>query len=557
MDKYQLDININKMDQALKEGRNLEAKRLADEVDWRKVPSIKALTMASEIYEKNKDYNEAREILKLAYERAPHSKQLIYKLTLLSIEDGNILEAEGYYKEYYDNAPDDPRQHILRYMILKAKKAPVGQLINSLEQYCDAELSEQWMYELAELYFEAGREDECIEMCDKIMVMFGIGYYVDKAMNLKLNRLGVPLDAYQQRLLENARKVDNVEIHEQTIPQEVTVEEVQEAPVDYAAGQPEEGIPEETPAPAADEPVEVVLATTLPQEITAPETTVPETTAPESEETPDEEINESNTEEEDMTIYTVNFIVERRSEQDGLDAAIRLLKLMHEHTGSKNKVAKIKAEKLNSAGVYESREKLKDKDLVVEQAGDLAFSSIQEIIDLIRDEPDKRVIVLIDNPMQVRNMLEKYPDLSNLFHVDRDDKAEEKAPASVPEPAPEPEREKAPIRLPSGGENTKTSQELAMEKKMKEEEMDINEFADYAQSYADSIDCAIDGKSKLALYERIEIMEEDGIPLTRENAVSLVEEAADHAEKHKFAGMFKPKYDKDDRLILREEDFIQ
>ena len=87
--------------------------------------------------------------------------------------------------------------------------------------------------------------------------------------------------------------------------------------------------------------------------------------------------------------------------------------------------------------------------------------------------------------------------------------------------------------------------------------MDINEFADYAQSYADSIDCAIDGKSKLALYERIEIMEEDGIPLTRENAVSLVEEAADHAEKHKFAGMFKPKYDKDDRLILREEDFIQ
>ena len=80
------------MDQALKEGRNLEAMKLADEVDWRKVPNIKALTMASEIYEKNKDYTEAREILKLAYERAPHSKQLIYKLTLLSIQDGDIME---------------------------------------------------------------------------------------------------------------------------------------------------------------------------------------------------------------------------------------------------------------------------------------------------------------------------------------------------------------------------------------------------------------------------------------------------------------------------------
>ena len=544
MDKYQLDININKMDQALKEGRNLEAMKLADEVDWRKVPNIKALSMASEIYEKNKDYGEAREILKLAYERAPHSKQLIYKLTLLSIQDGDIMEAEGYYKEYYDNAPDDPRQHILRYLILKAKKAPVGQLINSLEQYCDSELSEQWMYELAELYFEAGRQEECVEMCDKIMVMFGIGYYVDKAMDLKLNRLGVPLDAYQQSLLENARRVDAVEIHEQTLPQEVTVEEAAEAPaapVDYAAPADE--------APSVEEPVEVVLAATLPKEITAP------AQEPE-EETPAQENNDTG--EKEMTVYTVNFIVERKSEEDGTAAAVRLLKLMHEHTGSKNKVAKIKASKLNEVGVYESREKLQNKDLIVEQAGDLALSSIEEIIDLINDEPDKRVIVLIDNPMQVRNMLEKYPDLSNLFHVDREEDKPEPAPAPQPAPAAAPvsEEQPAPIRMPSGGENTRTSQELAMDRKMKEEEMDIDEFADYAQNYADSIDCAIDGKSKLALYERIEIMEEDGIPLTRENAVGLVEEAADHAEKHRFASMFKPKYDKDDRLILREEDFI-
>ena len=550
MDKYQLDININKMDQALKEGRNLEAMNLADEVDWRKVPNIKALTMASEIYEKNKDYGEARAILKLAYERAPHSKQLIYKLTMLSIQDGDIMEAEGYYKEYYDNAPDDPRQYILRYLILKEKKAPVGQLINSLEQYCDSELSEQWMYELAELYFEAGRQEECVEMCDKIMVMFGIGYYVDKAMDLKLNRLGVPLDAYQQSLLENVRKVDAVEIHEQTLPQEVTVEEAveaQAAPVDYAMPAADEPTADE---PAADEPVEVALAATLPKEITAP------AQEPE-EEAPAQENNDTG--EEEMTVYTVNFIVERRSEEEGMKEAVRLLKLMHEHTGSKNKVAKIKASKLNEAGVYESREKLQDKDLIVEQAGDLALSSIEEIFDLIRDEPDKRVIVLIDNPMQVRNMLEKYPDLSNLFYVNKEEDNPEPAPAPQPAPAAAPayEEEPAPIRMPSGGENTKTSQELAMDRKMKEEEMDIDEFADYAQSYADSIDCAIDGKSKLALYERIEIMEEDGIPLTRENAVSLVEEAADHAEKHRFASMFKPKYDKDDRLILREEDFIQ
>lgn len=318
MDKYQLDININKMDQALKEGRNLEAMNLADEVDWRKVPNIKALTMASEIYEKNKDYGEARAILKLAYERAPHSKQLIYKLTMLSIQDGDIMEAEGYYKEYYDNAPDDPRQYILRYLILKEKKAPVGQLINSLEQYCDSELSEQWMYELAELYFEAGRQEECVEMCDKIMVMFGIGYYVDKAMDLKLNRLGVPLDAYQQSLLENVRKVDAVEIHEQTLPQEVTVEEAveaQAAPVDYAMPAADEPTADEPTAdePAADEPVEVALAATLPKEITAP------AQEPE-EEAPAQENNDTG--EEEMTVYTVNFIVERRSEEEGMKLSL-------------------------------------------------------------------------------------------------------------------------------------------------------------------------------------------------------------------------------------------
>ncbi len=281
-------------------------------------------------------------------------------------------------------------------------------------------------------------------------------------------------------------------------------------------------------------------------------------------------------EDEEMTIYTVNFIVERRKEEDGVNAAVRLLKLMHEHTGSHNQVAKIKAGKLNTLGVLASRAKLAGKDLVVEQAGDLAYSTIEEIMELIKTEPTERVIVFIDNPMQIRKILSAYPELLQLFHVDKEEdtlvqEPEEEVPVTeaVPEQvktaayAPayqddyyEEEQTAAPepIRTPAGG-MTDTPSERAAQGRM-DEEMDIDEFANYAQEYAESIDCSISGKSKLALYERIELMEEEGTRLTRETAVALIEEAADKAEKKSLGSLFKAKYDKDDKLILREENFV-
>lgn len=557
MDKYEFNIKVEQIKKLTKTGDYQAAMTVADSIDWRRVSSVSLLTLVSEIYEKNRDYAEAKEILKLAYERAPVGKRLLYKLATLSLVDGNLEEAEAYYRQFYDIAPEDSRQHILRYMILKAKNAPVEQLINSLEQFTREDLDEHWMFELAERYADAGRKEDAINMCDRIMLMFGIGNYVDKAIDLKVNRLGVPLTDEQQKLL-NGRDIYHNPMKEESeqydpdadayqvekpetenVVEEINpLTEVHQKEVEIT-DEPEI-VPEIKEEPA-EEPVPIAepAAEPAPVEEPAVEPATAEQPAAEPEET----------EEEEMTVYTVNFIVERKSDEDGIEAAIKLLKLMHEHTGSQNKVAKIRAERLNTNGVFEVKEKLAGKDLIVEQAGDLTYDTIEEIIELIKEEPDKRVVVLIDNPMQVRKLLSAYPELTNLFHVDKETRGGELKPKKVL-----PERPKAEDTI-------KTTKEIAMEKKMSEEEMDIDDFANYAQEYAESIDCSISGKSKLALYERIELMEEDGIPLTRQNAVSLIEEAADAAENPSFgkklSGVFQAKYDKSDRLILREEHFIR
>ena len=143
------------------------------------------LSTISQVYEKNEEYQEAKEVLLLAFERAPIGKRFLYKLTELALKEGSIREAEDYYKEFCELAPEDTRQYILRYLILKQKNASIDQLIQALERYINTELEEKWMYELAELYAKAGRGNDCVQLCDKMILLFGIGTYVEKAAELK------------------------------------------------------------------------------------------------------------------------------------------------------------------------------------------------------------------------------------------------------------------------------------------------------------------------------------------------------------------------------------
>ena len=186
MDKYEFNLKVDQIRKMVNRGDYATAKKIADNIDWSRVPNANLLSMVSQVYEKNKDYGNAKAILLMAFERAPIGKRLLYKLTELALKEGSTQEAEDYYREFCDLAGDDPRQYLLRYMVLKEKKAPVEQQIHSLESYTAEELDEKWLYELALLYHESGDAAHCISTCDRITLMFGLGKYVDKAIELKL-----------------------------------------------------------------------------------------------------------------------------------------------------------------------------------------------------------------------------------------------------------------------------------------------------------------------------------------------------------------------------------
>ena len=207
MDKYEFNIKVEQIKKLVSEKDYVTAMKIADSIDWSRVRNANLLSMVAGVYEKNGEYQEAKDILLLAFERAPVGKRLLFKLAELSVKSGDLDEAEDFYREFADLAPDDSRAFLLEYLILKAKGAPPVQLIHSLEQYTAQELDERWLYELAELYARAGMGAECVRLCDKITLLFGLGKYSERAMQLKQNF--TDLSEYQRDLVENSEKYEN------------------------------------------------------------------------------------------------------------------------------------------------------------------------------------------------------------------------------------------------------------------------------------------------------------------------------------------------------------
>ena len=187
MDKYEFSIKAEQIKKLIGQEDYKTAMQIADTIDWNRVRSVNLLSSIAEIYEKNGECEEAKDILLLAFERAPVGKRFLYKLSELSLSSGSVDDAVEFYHEFLDVSPEDLRKYLLQYMILKAKGARASQLLGPLENYTETELEEQWLYELAKLYGEAGREDDCVRICDKMILLFGMGKSVDKAMDLKLH----------------------------------------------------------------------------------------------------------------------------------------------------------------------------------------------------------------------------------------------------------------------------------------------------------------------------------------------------------------------------------
>jgi hypothetical protein len=272
--------------------------------------------------------------------------------------------------------------------------------------------------------------------------------------------------------------------------------------------------------------------------------------------------------------------------QAGLQSALDMLKKIHIERGIKNAAAKISGEKLNRRGVFAVAEKLTGKDLIIEKAGDLDRVTLEELNDFMAQTGDRMSVVLIDTEGRLAELRRNWPELTEVFAGDGRTAAPAPAPAAVPEKTEEQlkaeqaaeearraaeaqaaaaaaaqaekEAEAARTAEEARQKEDRAAEEVRMQARYEkdeapEDEMEVEDFVQYACQYAQEIDCSIDGKSKLALYERAEMMEEDGTPLTRESAVNLIEHAADKAEKKSF---FSHRYDKNGLLILKEKHFF-
>lgn len=747
MDKYEFNIKVEQIKKLVNKGDFETAMKIADTIDWRRVRSTSLLTMISQIYEKNAEYQDAKDILLLAYERAPLGKGLLYKLTDLALRENNIQEAEAYYREFCELSGDDPRQYLLRFLILEAKDAPLEQQINSLERYCQEELDEKWLYHLAELYHQENQADDCVRICDKIMLMFGLGKYVDKAMELKLQY--APLTKYQMDLVENREKYEEKlraveeeykngtyrkpEPEGEYLDTDEPEAELDDEPENEPEGQPEQAEPEEKagkpkaetkPADekvekaALDEDVVASLHEAQAEEALAKEVSKikpydeeegasegetrvfrnlrdlePAEAEEKSEEAPIHEFEEEEEtivedwdfepEEEEEEIKESNHLmIEAEDPAAGLAMALDSLKKIHRELGTKHPVAKISGANLSHRGIASVAERLAGKDLVVEHAADLDDLTVEELEELMTQDETGMVVVLIDTQARLEQMHRAYPALAVRFQYigcenQKDDaaklaqareeelkrqQAQQEAEAARKRQAEreaeirrqaekeaeekrrqqeaaarreEEERAKAEaqaLAAKEAEEARKAEEDRRLAERQREElrrqeearrddepeyedeeeryekdeyepeddyarggyrddykddykdsykdereddeysnypedepeekpskksgDMDVEEFVQYACKYASEIDCSISGKSMLALYERAEMMEEDGEPLTKTSAEDLIEEAADKAEKKSFSGLFSSKYDKDGLLILKEKHFF-
>ena len=196
MDKYEYKLKLDEIKNLMAKKQYTEAAEIADSINWRKVRNVNALMKAGDIYAQISRYDEAKEILLMAYDRSPIGRMIIYKLAEIAIKTKEFDEAQEYYDEFVEIAPHDNLKYILRYEMNKAKGAGLDVLIQILEELKEQEYTEKWAFELAYLYHQAGRSEECINACDELILWFGDGPYVEKALELKM--LYQPLNRAQE-----------------------------------------------------------------------------------------------------------------------------------------------------------------------------------------------------------------------------------------------------------------------------------------------------------------------------------------------------------------------
>ena len=211
LDKEEFRIKLEEINRLVEKKNYKDAMEVVDSIDWRRVKNVRTLCVVGEIYAANKRYEDSKEIFLLAYHRAPIGKNILYRLIEVSLRMKDIQEAEEFYEEFLEIAPNDSTRYILNYKISKEKQVPLDQQIRILEEYKEKEFTERWSYELAKLYYQNGDTEKCLDLCNEMVLWFSEGKYVMKALDLK-NRMGMltgkEKEKYDKQFIPNLTTVE-------------------------------------------------------------------------------------------------------------------------------------------------------------------------------------------------------------------------------------------------------------------------------------------------------------------------------------------------------------
>lgn len=560
MDKYEYSLKKKHLKQLIAKGSMEEAAALCDTIDWQHNKDSLALYMAADVYEATGAYGKVQLVLEQSYQHGNQNKRLACRIAQMALQNQDIQTAENYFEEFRMLAPDAPEGLLLEYQLATANKRPLKERIEILEDYKASDFEERWGYELAELYHQAGDQDACVRLCDEIILWFGFGPYVDKALQLKV--LYAPLSEEQRQMLNDETDYqthlsrmtqDFAELKAKDQIQQL----VEDEKVDFSrpqTGQTADFLKEESigEAEVSNEVMENVnrktavlfgeLDSSVLFEEQEPIALTSLDKVQELQDAYDSKLKEYEDKlqepPEEHRMESVNYILEEEEEPEqelelgteesaihhfivssempaaGLHFAQGILKQMVKRgiqLPSEN-TARTTAEKLNHAGLIRSIQVLLGKVLIIEQAGELSDTLIGELNLILKRQDIQLLVVLIDTEEQLNQMLARSGNFKECF---------------------------SRTFIVSG--------------------YTVAELEEYAQYYALEQDYRISDKALTAIEGTLEEIAGRKDGGEKDAIESLVDRAIENSSKRSFKKMIKSFFvllrDEEEHIYLREEDF--
>lgn len=617
IDQIEFENLIEKMKRRKDEGDIKTAMKIANKIPWDEIDDINLLIYAASIYEDGENYKDAKLILEYTYEIAPVKNRLYFALCLINAKCKELKEAINYFIDFDKAFPDDSRKKLLEYYILKAKNASIEQLKRVLSEYLSEEKDEKMSFELAILNDKLGDKNEVIEICDFIVNFFGVKKNGYGKNALLLKKKYTPLTEEEEKLLIDADigyiSTENSEIeykeplnfYNDTRLEEdrvnVPVEKVDRVETNSIVEELKEikSKEEELDEKAVSKSISISYT---PDDESYAEKEKNSLAFMTNEETDkeklkklikklkeEERINQSKFNEYRQKSFArrerlskmkisetkLHMIIEAHSKEEGTEIAKKELEYIHDVLGEKAMIAKASAYNMNEKGFKYYIDKVKDRDLIIENAGQLKYELIDDIEEYIINKKGKTIFALVDVINNFDKIATDRPSFVGRFDVysvlsSRPQETLEATREEIDEFKKNKNKEVNDYqninsinqkksfdeKRDINSENIRKANEgviSAKPAKLAKAEMTAEEFVKECEEYAKNIDCVLAGGAVTTIYEKVEEMQENNIPLSKENAEALIEEAADRAEKPKL--FKKPKYDKNDCLILTEEHF--